>query len=324
MRHGGNLEAVLSFDNWLIFEIIHPKIGTMIEHLRHMAVFARVVDEGSFRGAARALNVAPSRTSETVSDLEAFLGVTLLNRSTRKISLTSEGRIFYERVVDMIRSAEAGMNDLNTLPIEPAGTLSISMPSFMSSSGLAHAIGEFSRKYVRVSLSINFSDRPVGLIEAGYDVNIRVGWLDDSAMMSRKLGEESRVLVAGTGYASKRPRPKSPKDVVDWDWIGYDQRQDAIEFTSRDGTVEKIKGSTRLRVDSVDALNTFTNQNLGATVMPNYMAKRGIENGTLVQLLPDWTLRPLGFYAVWPDKSRRESLALLFVRYLADNFEPAG
>ncbi|MEM6891878.1 MAG: LysR family transcriptional regulator, partial [Pseudomonadota bacterium] len=87
----------------------------MVEYLRHMAVFARVVDEGSFRGAALALNVSPSRVSETVSDLEAYLGKTLLNRSTRKIALTNEGQIFYARVVDMVRSAEAGLNDLNAL-----------------------------------------------------------------------------------------------------------------------------------------------------------------------------------------------------------------
>lgn len=287
-----------------------------------MAVFARVVDEGSFRGAARALNVAPSRVSETVSDLEAYLGKTLLNRSTRQTALTSEGQIFYARVVDMIRSAEAGLNDLNALTIEPVGSLRVSMPAFMSSSGLARAVGEFTRAHSLVSLSVNFSDRPVGLIEAGYDVNIRVGWLDDSAMMSRKLGEEGRMLVAGATYAADRPLPTRPKDLESWDWIGYDQRQDTIAFTAPDGTIEKVTGTSHLRVDSVDALHTFTTQNLGVTVLPDHLAQRGIDHGQLIQLLPDWSLPELGFYAVWPDKSRRESLALLFVRFLADNYYP--
>ena len=295
----------------------------MIEYLRHMAVFARVVDEGSFRAAARALGVAPSRVSETVSDLETYLGVTLLNRSTRKIALTSEGRIFHSRVVDMIRSAEAGLNDLNALSIEPVGALKVSVPAFMSSSGLARAIGEFAREHPLVILSVNFSDRPVGLIEAGFDVNIRVGWLDDSAMMSRKLGEEGRMLVAGRDYAAARTKPTRPQDLENWDWIGYDQRQDTIEF-ARDDKTESVKGNSHLRVDSVDAMYTFAVQNLGVTAMPNHVAQRGIDTGTLVELLPDWHLKPLGFYAVWPDKSRRESLALLFVRFLADNYDPAG
>lgn len=289
-----------------------------------MAVFARVVDEGSFRGAARTLNVAPSRVSETVSDLEAYLGKSLLNRSTRKTALTSEGRIFYARVVEMLRSAEAGLNDLNALTIEPVGALKVSMPAFMASSGLTRAIGEFSRAHSLVKLSVNFSDRPVGLIEAGYDVNIRVGWLDDSSMMSRKLGEEGRMLVAGQAYAAARPMPTRPKDLESWEWIGYDQRRDTIAFTGRDGTVENVKGGSHLRVDSVDALYTFTTQNLGVTVLPNHLAQRGISNGSLTQLLPDWSVSKLGFYAVWPDKSRRESLALLFVRFLANKYEASA
>ncbi|MEM8581493.1 MAG: substrate binding domain-containing protein, partial [Pseudomonadota bacterium] len=220
-----------------------------------------------------------------------------------------------------IRSAEAGLNDLNAQTIEPVGTLMVSMPAFMSSSGLARAIGEFSRAHSQVSLSVNFSDRPVGLIEAGYDVNIRVGWLDDSSMMSRKLGEEGRMLVAGRAYIAERPIPTRPKDLQGWGWIGYDQRRDTIAFTAPDGAVEKITGDSHLRVDSVDALYTYATQNLGVTVLPDHLAKLGINNGLLVELLPDWSLQPLGFYAVWPDKSKRESLALLFVRFLADNYK---
>ena len=93
----------------------------MIEHLRHMAIFARVVDEGSFRAAAKAIGLAPSRVSETVSDLENFLGVTLLYRTTRKIALTNEGRMFYARATEMLRSAETGLNELNALSLATGG-----------------------------------------------------------------------------------------------------------------------------------------------------------------------------------------------------------
>lgn len=292
----------------------------MIEYLRHMAVFARVVDEGSFRAAARDLNLAPSRVSEIVSDLESYLGITLLYRSTRKIALTNEGRTFYARVFEMIRSAEAGINELNALTLEPTGNLSVSMPSFMSSSSLSHAMGEFVRDHPSVNLSINFSDHKVGLIDAGFDLNIRAGWLDDSALMSRKLGEEPRILVAGRDYAAERPVPQRPADLEEWDWIRYAQRLDAMELMSADGKTAKVTGTSQLRVDSVDALYTFAVQNLGVTVMPTFLASRGLESGELVALLPEWTLVPLGLYAVWPDKSRRESLTLLFVRYLAENY----
>lgn len=290
----------------------------MIDHLRQMAIFARVVDEGSFRAAARDVGLAPSRISETVSDLEAYLGVTLLYRTTRKITLTNEGRIFYARVVEMMRSAEAGLNELNALSLEPVGALRISLPSFLAAGPLSTAIATFARLHPHVAFSVAYSDQPLGLIESGFDLNIRVGWLDDSSMMSRKLAGGQRYLVAGTEYARARKAPERPSDLEDWDWIRYQQRPDTIEFTSPTGSVEKVTGQAQIEVDSVDALYHIATQNMGATILPSFLADRGIASGALVRLIPDWTLRPLGIYAVWPDKSRRESLTLLFVRYLAE------
>jgi DNA-binding transcriptional LysR family regulator len=104
----------------------------------------------------------------------------------------------------------------------------------------------------------------------------------------------------------------------DWDWVRYRQRADTTEFTSLTGEVEKVTGNAQIEVDAIDAVYFFATHNMGATVLPSFLAERGIAAGKLVRLLPEWTLRPLGIYAVWPDKSRRESLTLLFVRYLAD------
>ena len=283
-----------------------------------MAVFARVVDEGSFRAAAKAIGLAPSRVSETVSDLENFLGVTLLNRTTRKIALTNEGRMFYAHVADMLHSAENGLNELNALSLEPVGALRVSMPAFMSSSSLATAIAEFVRSHPQVALSISFTDGRTDLLEDGFDVNIRAGWLDDSSMMSRKLGESERALVVGAKYASARPRPEHPSDMEDWDWIRYKHRSDITTLHGPDGETVKLLGQARLEADSIDALYHFTLQNLGATVLPEHLAARGEASGKLVRLLPDWRLIPLGFFAVWPDTSRRESLTLLFVRFVAE------
>jgi DNA-binding transcriptional LysR family regulator len=290
----------------------------MIDHLRHMAVFARVVEEGSFRAAAKEVGLAPSRVSETVSQLEDYLGVTLLYRSTRKISLTSEGQILYERVVEMLRSAEAGLNDLNALMQEPAGELRVSIPAFLVSGPLSSAIAAFARQYPNVSFSVAYTDRRMRLIEDGFDVTIRVGWLEDSSMMSRKLAEGQRVLVAGTDYAGSRETPKRPADLTDWSWIHFKQRSDKTEFTSADGKIESVSGNAQIEVDSIDAVYHFATENMGATVLPSFLADKGVAAGKLVQLLPDWKLRPLGIYAVWPDQSRRESLTLSFVRFLAE------
>ncbi|MBM1690637.1 LysR family transcriptional regulator [Sulfitobacter geojensis] len=292
----------------------------MIEHLRHMAIFARVVDEGSFRAAAKAIGLAPSRVSETVSDLESYLGVTLLYRTTRKIALTNEGRMFYARVAEMLRSAEIGLNELNALSLEPVGALRVSMPAFMSTSALATAIAEFVQQHPQVAISVSYTDERKDLLEDGFDVNIRVGWLDDSSMMSRKLGESDRALVAGAKYASIRPQPTHPSDLESWDWLRYKYRPDHTTLQGPKGETVKVLGQARLEVDSIDALHHFTCQNLGVTVLPEHLAARGEAKGELVRLMPDWGLIPIGFFAVWPDTSRRESLTLLFVRFVAERY----
>ncbi len=290
----------------------------MIDHLKQMAIFARVVDEGSFRAAAKDVGLSPSRISETVSDLEEYLGVTLLHRTTRKIALTNEGRMFYGRVVEMLRSAETGLNELNALSLEPVGALRISFPAFLAGGPLTAAVASFTKLHPNVAISVVYSDNRVGLLEEGFDMSIRVGWLADSSMMSRKLADGQRVLVAGTEYAAHRPKPQRPGDLEDWDWIRYRNRSDVTVFTSPDGKEESVTGNSQVEVDSIDALYHLAMMDAGVTVLPSFLARRGEEAGTLVRLLPDWTLRPLGIFAVWPDKSRRESLTLLFVRYLAE------
>lgn len=293
----------------------------MIDHLKHMAVFARVVDKGSFRAAAQDIGVAPSRISQTVTDLENYLGTTLLYRTTRKLALTSEGRALYARVTEMLRSAEAGLNEINATVDEPVGALQVSVPVFLSSSNLSTAIAKFIGQYPNVALTLSYSDRPVELIENGFDLAIRAGWLEDSAMMSRELGKLDRVVVAGADYAKARSVPERPADMEEWDWIRYAQRADTIEFTSKTGKSEKVTGQSQILVDSPDALYQFAALNMGATVLPENLAEKGIATGALVRLLPNWNLPKLGLYAIWPGSSRRETLTLLFVRFLAGELD---
>ncbi|MGF1767693.1 LysR family transcriptional regulator [Enterovibrio makurazakiensis] len=290
----------------------------MIDYLKHMAIFARVVDEGSFRAAAKDLNLAPSRVSQAVSDLEDHLGITLIYRTTRKLALSNEGRMFYPRVVEMLRNAEMGLDELNALSVEPVGTLSLSLPAYMASSRLSTILVEFMREYPRVSLSISYTDHPVGLLESGFDLNIRMGWLDDSSMVARKLGEYRRVLVAGADYVASRPSPITLDDVQSWDWISYKQRNENIEFTANDEKRVIPFNNYRLQVDSINALLHFVQQNIGVSVLPWHLAEEGVKSGKLIHLLPEWSLAPLGCYAVWPDKSRRANLTLLLARFLAE------
>lgn len=291
----------------------------MIDHLKHMAIFARVVDEGSFRGAAKSFGLAPSRISATVSELENYLGVTLLYRTTRSLSLTEKGRQFHKQVKEMLSAVETGLDGLNQHSEEPVGALRIAVPAFVATSGISTAIAGFLRAYPQVALTVSYSDQQVALVEGGFDVSIRVGWLADSSMMSRKLGEGERVLVASAAYAAARSTPVQPKDLDSWEWLRLTQAPDRTELTNARGQKTVIAGQSRAQVDNADALCHLTRQGLGVAILPLHMVREDLAAGQLVRLLPDWRPKPLGYYAVWPDASRRESLTKLFVKHLTES-----
>ena len=289
----------------------------MIDKLRSMAIFATVVDRGTFRAAAKHLGLAPSRISQAVSDLERDLGVTLLYRSTRQLSLTTEGDILYSKVREMLQAAETGLDAINLMSSEPSGELRVTAPAFVTQTGLMDSFAEFSKLHPGVDLKFNFSDHPRDLIKEGFDVGIRAGSMQDSELMSRSIGQSGRVLVASPEYVSTKPVPVHPKDLESWDWLHFSMRPERTELISKEGESASFACKFRIEVDSVYALYELAVRGLGVTRIPDNLANRGIKMGELVRVMPEWSSESLEFYAVWPDRSRRESLSLIFVRFLA-------
>jgi DNA-binding transcriptional LysR family regulator len=289
----------------------------MIDKLRSIAVFATVVDQTSFRAAALTLGLAPSRVSEIVSRLETELGVTLLYRTTRQISLTHEGRLLHEKANDMLAAAELGLDAINPLSKEPTGSLRVSTPAFIAQTQLMGTFADFAKAYPRVDVNFHFSDHRSNLIKDGFDVVIRAGWLEDSELMSRSIGHTDRLLVASPAYFAARIAPKTPADLEDWDWIRFAMRPDHTDLTSPKGQVVSVTGTSSVTVNSAEALYEFAASGLGVTAIPEHLARRGFDRGDLVQVLPHWKLQPLGLFAVWPKQSRRENLTTVFVRFLA-------
>jgi DNA-binding transcriptional LysR family regulator len=289
----------------------------MIDKLRSIAIFSTVVDQGSFRAAALHLGLAPSRISEVVSQLEKDLGVTLLYRSTRQLSLTNEGRHLNDKAIAMLNAAEEGLDAIGPLSKEPAGALRVAAPAFVTQTELMETFAQFSTAYPKVDLNFDFSDRPSEVIKDGFDVAIRAGWLNDSDLMARTIGQADRFLVASPGYVASMPAPIAPSDLENWDWIRFVMRNDQTELTSAEGESVTVLGKSSVSVNTATALYEFAARGLGLTAIPEHLACRGFERGDLVHVLPDWKLRPLGLYAIWPNQSRRENLTTLFVRFLA-------
>lgn len=290
----------------------------MIEKLRSMAIFATVVDRGTFRAAAQHLGLAPSRISQTVSDLERELGVTLLYRSTRQMSLTNEGHILYAKVRDMLQAAETGLDAINLMSNQPTGELRVSAPAFVTQTSMMDSFAEFAKANPGVALKFNFSDHSRDLIKDGFDVAIRAGGkLRDSELMSRNIGRADRVLVASPDYVASHQPPSHPSDLEKWDWLHFSMRPERAQLISDTGESASFACKIRIEVDSANALYELAVRGLGLTPLPEHLANRGFRQGELVRVLPQWSLPGLSFHAVWPDRSRRESLTLIFVRFLA-------
>lgn len=294
----------------------------MIDKLRSIAIFATVVDQGTFRAAALHLGLAPSRISQAVSDLETDLGVTLLYRSTRQMSLTHEGQVLHENAKTMLTAAESGLDAINPISKEPSGALRVAAPAFVTQTALMNSFAAFANAYPKIRLKFDFSDKQSDLIKDGFDVAIRAGWLADSEFLTRSIGAEDRSLVASPAYFASNPPPSHPRDLETWNWVRFSIRPDQTELTSSTGDVVSIKGKSHVSVSSADALYEFAVRGLGLTAVPELLARRGIDKGELVHVLPEWSLRPLGLHAVWPDQSRRENLTKLFVRFLVEKNTP--
>ncbi|MEM6386218.1 MAG: LysR family transcriptional regulator [Pseudomonadota bacterium] len=289
----------------------------MIDKLRAIAIFSTVVDQGTFRAAALHLGLGPSRVSETVSELEKELGVTLLYRSTRQLSLTHEGRLLHEKAQEMLSTVEAGLDAISPTSNDPKGALRITAPAFVTQTELMDQFASFAHAYPKIELEFDFSDAARDLIRDGFDVAIRAGWLEDSELMTRNIGRADRLLVASAAYIASHATPTHPSDLEQWDWIRFAVRPDQTQLTGPSGEQVMVTGASHVKVNSATALYEFAARGLGVTSIPENMACRGFERGELLHVLPEWTLAPLGFHAVWPDQSRRQNVTSLFVRHLA-------
>ena len=291
----------------------------MIDKLRSIAIFAAVVDQGSFRAAAKHLNLAPSRVSQTVSDLEKDLGVTLLYRSTRQISVTHEGRILHEKARAMLETAESGLDAINPHSSEPRGALRVTAPAFVTQTQLMDSFAAFSKTYPKVDLELHFTDHANDLIKDNFDVAIRAGWPEDSELMSRVIGSAERLLVASPDYFEGKSLPEHPRDLQQFAWIRFLVSPIHNELTSKDGEKQSVRVNHHVSVNSAQALYEFAVRGIGLAAIPEHLACQGFDRGELIHILPDWSLKSLGIHAMWADQSRRKNLTLLFVRFLADH-----
>ncbi|MEM8971779.1 MAG: LysR family transcriptional regulator [Pseudomonadota bacterium] len=289
----------------------------MINHLRGLAVFAKTVEHGSFRLAARELNLSPSVVSHHISQLEEQLGVALLYRSTRSLSLTRDGEQLIGPAREMLAAAELGIGVVRDSAAGLSGEIHVTAPAILVQSELTDKIARFLRAHPNVKVNLDYSDSPRDIVADGIDVAIRLGWLRDSSLKARKLYEVERVVVASRSYLNGRSLPKSPRDIEGWDWMSLGPVHGAHVFRHEKEKSVTLRPSSRVTVNSALALREMADRGAGLAVLPRLLVDSDVRAGRMVILLPDWSLPSVSAYAVRPSNAPRQGLTAEFVKAIA-------
>ena len=289
----------------------------MMNQFKAMAVFRKVVETGTFRAAAKSLGLSPSVVSHHVSQLEANLGTALLYRSTRRISLTSDGHRLFDASTKMFEAAQAGLNAIRDRAEQPSGRLKVAVTGavFESPPYVDH-LAAFAKAHPKVDLSVSFSDQRIDLIGSAFDAAIRIGWLDNSRYKTRKLCDIGRALVASPDYLAGKISPRRIEDLASLDWIKLAQLPLAKQLVNKSGEGTAISPKIAIEVDSVAALRRMAMAGMGVAAVPRFLVAPQIMEGRLIELKPHWDLMPASAYIVWPNNVAENSLTVRFVEFL--------
>jgi DNA-binding transcriptional LysR family regulator len=290
----------------------------MLEHLRSLAVFARTVETGSFRGAARALNLSPSVVSHHISELERRLALPLLYRSTRRLSLTPDGERLLVAAREMLAAAERGLDEVSGRSASPSGLLRVTAPAFLATTSVSRDLAAFCEAHPRVKLTMSFTEERRDLLRDNLDLALRAGILEDSAHRSRKLATLHRVLVASPRYL--RPRaPQTLQDLAGCDLLQLLSRPAELVVTPPGKKQpQSLPFSPRIAVDSAAAMRELALAGAGIAGLPELIVRADLARGRLVEVLPGWRMPPLGVYAVWPANAQRPGLTLRFLDFMEE------
>ncbi|MCG3881319.1 LysR family transcriptional regulator [Psychrobacter sp. Ps3] len=274
----------------------------MLDNLRGMAVFASVVEHGSFSGSARELGITTSAVSQQIRSLENDLGVVLLHRSTRKLSLTEAGESFYESAKDVVSAAEQGRIKVNQLRDELAGSLRIATTPELGVHHILPALSTWMAAHDDLSITYLADNRYVDMIDERIDIAVRMSpSIDNSALSSHPLSDVRQLLVASPQYLRQHKKIESPKDLADHQLICIDIMQDAsyVELSKTETSKKtRIKMDSRIHTNNVFMALTLAKEGHGIIRIMEMDVKRELENGTLVEVLTGYQLPSFVLYAV--------------------------
>ncbi len=256
--------------------------------LNEVAVFVQVVQAGSFSLAARQLGMPNSTVSTRISSLEKRLGATLLQRTTRKLSVTAAGEAYFRRCVQGLSELRAADEEIAVTHGEAQGPLRITAPIEIGESILPELIGRFVRQYPKVQVELILSDRVIDLVAEGIDVAIRAGALEDSTLRMRKLMSESFLVAAAPAYLKKKGSPTHPRDLARHECIHFTPLSDGVWQLERGAEKVSVKVHGRVSANEFNAIKKFVLAGHGIAMLPAFICQSEFKSGKLVSVLPKW------------------------------------
>lgn len=294
-----------------------------MDRLDAMQLFVRVAELGSFAGAAQQLGVARSVVTRQIAGLEAHLGVKLMARSTRRLTLTSAGTAYLEKcrvILNLVEAAEIGVAEERQTP---RGNIRISLPLSFGLKRLAPLLLDFSQRYPEVALDMDYSDRRVNLIEEGIDLSIRVTRRLDAGDVARRIGTSRMLVLASPDYLSRHGQPAHPADLAHHVCLGYTNAGAATTWQFVvDGQLENFPIRSRINANNGDVLTEAAAQGLGIACQPDFIAGSFIAAGRVVEILVDYPGPELGIYAMLPSNRHIPYRVRVLMDFLAARLAP--
>src|ERR1700704_861914 len=289
-----------------------------------MRVFAKVVESGSFTGAAQRLGISASMVSQHVKELEERLAARLLNRTTRKVSVTEVGRAYYERCTRLLADLEEIEHAVSDMHAAPRGELRINATPSFGILHLAPAIADFTARFPAISVELTLSERPVDLIAEGFDVAVRVEEMPDSSLIARQLAPCRMVVCGAPSYLERHGMPRTPADLTAHNCLTAAGNvlpyYRAWHLTAADGSALNISPIGNLRTNSGAVLKVAALAGHGLVCLPTYFVGDALQSGRLVAGLDEYVAPPYTLRALYPHNRHLSAKVRVFIDFLAERF----
>jgi len=293
-----------------------------------MLYFAEVVERGGFAAAGRYLGVPKSKLSRRVAELEAHLGVRLLQRTTRKLSLTDVGEVYLRHCLAIRDAADAAAEAVEQVQTEPRGTVRVACPVTLAQTTVGPIMALFLARYPQVKVDMRVSNRVVDLVEEGVDVALRVRpTLDDSgSLVVKKLGQTSTYLVASPAQLQRQGQPAAPSGLAGMDTVAMSATDGkaSLTLTGPGGASYTLVHQPRFVADDLLTLKFAVLQGAGMSFLPDYMCREELDDGRLVLVLPGWAPAQGVFHAVYPSRRGMVPAVRRFLDFLGEHTNGEG